>query len=428
MTELRFAYGAGEVALRVPDRRLAGFHSVRPAAVRPVEEVRSDLEDRLRSSGLPLCARGARVALLVPDATRKLPHADLVSAGLAALSRAARVTVVVATGTHATNHPDNVDLAAGLRAAFARRGADPAVEVHVHDAKGPHVEKGTTSRGTPVLVDRVVDEHDVLVAISDLKPHYFAGYSHPVKNLVPGVAGVDTVRANHALALDEGSTFARHPWHPDPARRSQPLAEDLVEAFELAWGERPAFAVGVVSVDGGFAHADAGPLREVTERGMAAVDRLTEVVVPPAGIVVVSCGGAPSDESLYTAQRALELTGAAFEEGGRVLFLAECRHGIGPPGAKGPFYDRLRAPLDEVLAPRDEPYVLYAHKAVKLARMLKSLDALALRSALPDDAVSAIHLEPTDAPQATLDRWLVERPDARVLAFDQANRLAVRRG
>lgn len=426
MTQLRVGYGDGGVLLRVPAPRLAGFHTVRPAIVRPVDDLRSELEVRLRRAGLPARSRGARVAVILPDATRKLPHLDLTALCLAPLTEAAGVTIVLATGTHDPAHPENVALARRLEDAFARTGASPIVRVHVHDAAGPLIDKGTTSRGTPVRQDRVVDEHDLLVAVSDMKPHYFAGYSHPVKNLVPGVSGLETVRANHALALDAAATFSRHPWHPDPSRREQPLAADLVEAFELAWGGRSAFAVAVVSEEGGLAWADAGELRDVTVRGMAEVDALTEVVTEPAEIVVVSCGGTPGDESLYTAQRALELTGAAFAPGARVLFLAECRHGVGPARSVGPFYDRLRGELSDVLVPVEGPYVLYSHKAVKFARMMLGLDRLALHSALDAAAVAAIHLEPAPDPQATLDRWLTERPDARVLVFDQANRLAVR--
>ena len=76
---------------------------------------------------------------------------------------------------------------------------------------------GRTSRGTQVLVNVLADEADVFLVVSDVKVHYFAGYSNPVKNFLPGISAFRTVEQNHSLALLEESTHGLHPWHPDPS-------------------------------------------------------------------------------------------------------------------------------------------------------------------------------------------------------------------
>ena len=52
---------------------------------------------------------------------------------------------------------------------------------------------------------------------------------------------------------------------------------------------------------------------------MSFLDRSTTLDVEPVRFLVLSPGGIPHDESLYTAQRALELSSAAVKRGGEVL-------------------------------------------------------------------------------------------------------------
>ena len=109
------------------------------------------------------------------------------------------------------------------------------------------MSRGRTSRGTPVEVDAETEGMDAFLAVSDVKHHYFAGYSNPVKSFLPGLCSFETARANHSLALDPGAAFGHHPWHPEAARQDNPLAEDLVEGMQLILGERPAYAVATVT-------------------------------------------------------------------------------------------------------------------------------------------------------------------------------------
>ena len=117
--------------------------------------------------------------------------------------------------------------------------------------------------------------------------------------------------------------------------------------------------------------------------------------------------------------------------GGEVLLLAECRNGIGPPSARRNFFERLQAPLDEVLAGLESEYVLYSHKAWKFADYLSAVERVSLVSALPPDEVRSIHLEPVtpEGVRAVLDRWKREAgPDDRVLAVDDASKLQLLAG
>lgn len=426
--EIRLRYGAGHVRLVVPDENVAGvFRPARrglpgdtPLAALP----RSDEAARLRAD-----SRARRLLLLIADATRGVPHGEILEAALACAPEAAAVTVGITTGSHGADTPGNRAIVQAAAGAAARLGL-PAPEVFVHDCReAAFTDHGTTSRGNRVLLSDRLDSAEVLLVASDMKHHYFAGYSNPLKDFLPGIAAFETIERNHRLALESDATFGRHPLHPDPARRTNPVAEDMLEAWELARGDRACHALVTVTLDGGVAHAHLGPLREATARGMTVVDETASFAVPPTLRLVVSAGGMPQDDTLYLAQRAIELTRAAVAEGAEILLLAECGGGVAEgKSAYENFYLELTRPLPEVIRRIRDGYRLYQHKAYKFAELLQRVEALHLHSALPERDVCAAHLHPAADPQALLDRWIADDPACRIAFFDEANRLCVLAG
>jgi len=417
-------YGAGEVPLEVPDANVAGVYRPRAPEVPEVdlgEAVRGDAASRLRAE-----SRGRTVLFLVTDATRDEPHAAVLEAGLACVADAARIVVGVTTGSHRADTPGNRAIAAAAVGA-ARRAGTPRPEVAIHDCRATgRTDHGVTSRGNRVLLSDVLDGADLCLVASDVKPHWFAGYSNPLKHFLPGLAAFESIERNHRLALEPDSTFGRHPLHPEATRRTNPVAEDMLEAFELASGDRPAWALATVRAEGRFVHAELGPLRETAGRAMSVADRVAAFRAEPTSRVVVSAGGAPLDGTLYLSHRAVELTRAAVADGAEVLLLAECADGVADgESAYRNFYAELTRPLEEVLRRIREGYRLYQHKAYRLAELLTRVDALHLVSALPDDTVRAVHLRPAASPQSVVNGWLRDDPSCRITFFDEANRLCV---
>jgi nickel-dependent lactate racemase len=268
---------------------------------------------------------------------------------------------------------------------------------------------------------------DVFVVLSDFKPHYFAGYSNPAKYYLPGLTSLESARGNHSWALDSRSAAGRHPWHPDPTRRDNPVALDMVEALEILSSGRSHFAVATVTGGEQLLWAGGGRSEEVSGRAMQAADRFTTLSVEPTRYLVVSNGGTPYDESLYAAQRALELTRGALLEGGEVLWLAECTNGIGPGASRENFFEPLSRPLEEVLKIGREGYILYSHKAWKFADYLRGTSGVYLCSELPESEVRRIHLRAAGEPQSVVDRWVAEADEGDGIRFiDDASRLLVR--
>jgi nickel-dependent lactate racemase len=313
-----------------------------------------------------------------------------------------------------------------IRAAAGKNGLE-LEGVHINDCfSGDFVDLGRTSRGTSLRVNPAAMDAELYVVGADMKNHYFAGYSNALKDFLPGICAYESIEGNHSWALDPRSTFGVHPLHPEPGRRDNPLAKDMLEAQEMITGDAPVFVLGTICSHEKLLWAGAGELKSVTMDGIGAVDDLSSFTVERTSHAIVSPGGYPQDESLYHAQRGLELTKNAVNDGGSVLLLAECENGIAPnQKARENFYDRLTRPLDEVLASISQEYELYSHKAYKFAEMMCRLRAIHIHSGLGRDIVEGAHFLGTDDPQVVVDGWIEEDPGARIRVFDDANKIAV---
>jgi nickel-dependent lactate racemase len=272
----------------------------------------------------------------------------------------------------------------------------------------------------------MADDADVFLVLSDIKVHYFAGYSNPVKNFVPGICSFRTAEQNHSLALDNKSTFGVHPWHPDSNRRKNPLACDQLEGMKLIVKERPVFTLATITTLRQIRWAKFGPIESVSVEAFVTVDQRNTHTVTPAGRLIVSPGGLPNDIDLYIAQRALELTKSAVTDGGEILFLAACPSGAGEAKTMENFYHRLTMPIEEIFNSIESEYKLYSHKPYKFAQLIRRLRRIHIYSQIPDDMVQAAHLYPTYEPQAVVNDWLDEEPDTKITIVDGANKIALR--
>ena len=150
-----------------------------------------------------LVHEGDKVALIVSDITRTWSRTkDYLPAVVEELNNSgipdADIFVIIATGTHRDNDDEEKRLILG-DALFAR------LQVFDHDAYGAeaNVFLGTTSRGTPVYIDKRAVEADKVILTGGITTHLFAGFGGGRKSVMPGLAGVETIKHNHLLALTD---------------------------------------------------------------------------------------------------------------------------------------------------------------------------------------------------------------------------------
>lgn len=424
--EVSVSYGDGKVDLSIPESNFAGI--IKPKQLEPKSDLLGELKrvlDNPQGPNLTELGKSKSVCVLVEDHTRDEPHLELVSSIVPRLKRASRVQFIVTTGSHEVNHPDNLEIVKMIRK-VAEDSKLPNFDVIIHDCFAEDlVNLGKTSRGTPVWVNSAAVGHDVYVSLSDMKAHYFAGYSNVVKNFLPGVCGFDTIEANHSMALRPQSTFGIHPYHPDEKRRDNPLADDMREGMEMITGKGALFLLAVVTDGGKLIWAGAGKTEPVTAGAMKILDESSSFIVTPQTRIIVSPGGYPQDKSLYHAQRAIELTKNAVLDYGEILFLAKCKDGVAPKSAIENFYNKLTLPLVDVIASIGSKYHLYEHKAFKFAELLMKVSRIKMYTDLDSKTVEGVHMEKVSDPQAIVDEWIAEDPTVKILVLDKGNKIAV---
>ena len=424
--QVELHYGKGVVTLQIPQENISDI-------IRPWQDEGDTGNVTLVSQALACRqkddfvkeAAGKCLCVLLTDGTRDMPFNDIFEQLFSALGSSSMVRFLICTGTHNAETAENSRIKKQIKAAATRTGLCD-FEIHVHDCQRDRfIHAGRTSRGTEVMFNAKADDARIFLALSDIKCHYFAGYSNPIKNFVPGICAFRTAEQNHSLALDDKSTFALHPWHRDESRKDNPLAEDQLEGMGLIVKDRPVYALVTISSSGRIQWVRFGPAEEVSGEAFGIVDKMNTHTVRPVERLIVSPGGLPNDVDLYNAQRALELTKNAVKDGGEILFLSACPNGVGAERTMENFYNRLTAPIDEILKTAESEYKLFSHKAYKLAQLIKRLRRIRLFSEIPDEVIEAAHLQPAHEPQSVVDNWLTENPNTKITVVDGANKVAL---
>ncbi len=407
----------GRTALPV-DLRGLRCHPLQPTAPRAQAEAAelaaTAFDHPIAGPPLAALARGRRrVTLLVPDATRKaeLPAVlPVIGERLAAAGVSpASITVLVACGTHPPAQ------AGELAELLGPLPADVTVVQHDAHDEASLVMAGTLPSGLTVRLHRVLWQADLVVAVSALAHHYFAGFTGGPKLVFPGVAGYEEIQRNHSRVLDlDHRPPRRHPGCEPGRVAGNPVAEEIAAAAAL---RPPDVALGMIrGRDGRPAWMGAGPLDAVMAAGTALLRQWYEVTAGPFEKLVVAAGGYPFDHTLIQAHKALDAACRFASPGAEVLFAAACDGGPGSP-AMAPF---LSDPTPQaILARLAERYVQYGHTTLRLVEKTARFRVAAV-TRLPEELVRRLGMVPLAEPQRLLDAWREATPGATVGVMAEA--------
>ena len=386
MVSVRLPYGEDAIEIEIPDSRLIGILEGAEAPQVALEETFTAAWENPIGTPDPatILQAGEKVVLVVTDHTRPTPTRDLLPLIWGRINKRVRpedVTILIATGTHRLPTEEELNRLLG--------DARHQFQVASHRCDEDIVEIGRSSRGTPIRLNRVVAEADRVVTIGHIGMHYYAGYSGGRKNILPGIAGRETIEANHAQLLDprcEGCVYT-----------GNPISAEMNEAARLIGVD---FIVDVVlDTRGAVAKVVVGDVEEAHARGRTFWDSLFQVHLEErADAVIVSAGGHPKDIDLYQAYKALYNAGKAVKDGGIIFLIAACPDGIGHDVFKDWIF-RCRTPNDIFGILEEEGFKLGGHKGVYLAKDLERSEIFLL-SELEDGLVRRFFLNPiSDAGQ-----------------------------
>ena len=385
-----FGFGSGTQTVEIPARNFAGTLLAKRQDVKPRGEaaLRQALAQPLGAPRLrELLRPGERIAIITSDITRPCPSArmlpllldEIYSAGAAPQA----VTLVFALGSHRPHTEAE-------RAALA--GARAMAEIRCIDSDpGDVLRLGTTRRGTPVDITRVVAEADRRICLGNIEYHYFAGYSGGAKALMPGCSSRAAIQSNHCFMVEESACAGR--------LDGNPVREDIEEALRFCPVD---FILNVVLDEHKeIVHAVAGDVIAAHRAGCRFLDALYRVELPgPADIVLASQGGAPKDINLYQLQKALDNAKHAVRPGGIIILIGSCREGLG----ERVFEEWMTsAASPQALIERiGRDFQLGGHKAAAIAMTLQKAD-IYLVSELAPDFVRRLFLTPYTSAQTALD-------------------------
>ena len=296
----------------------------------PAEHIRWALDHPIDSAPLKeLVKAGDKVCLVISDVTRRwqspetyipLLVEELESAGV----RDEDILIISATGTHRRQTPEEH---AGLvtRAVYDRI----TLVDHVCTDEENLTYVGTTTRGTPVWLDKRALACDKIILTGGVVYHFMAGFGGGRKSILPGIAGRETIMKNHNLALNPGLGAGSNPEvRSANMNASNPVHADMVEACSMV---SPAFLVNVVvNDDQQIIAAFAGNWLTAHRAACDLVDRMYGVPAKEkTPLVIASAGGFPKDLNFYQTIKTLSNALEMVEEGGTIILVTQSQEGFG---------------------------------------------------------------------------------------------------
>ena len=288
---------------------------------------------------------GESVLIVVPDATREIGCGQIVNL---------LVRRLIANGT--MPHDINIIFATGIHRPVTQEEKQEILTPFVaqriktldHNPKDlmQIVRIGKTDSGIPVELNRRLTEYDHKIIIGGINFHYFAGFTGGRKSICPGLASARTISETHKLAFDCGKKTRR-----DGVGTSKLTGNPVHEAFiEVVEKCPPTFAINTFVNDRGeIIELICGHWKTSHEQACRVYEKNNTIkLTEKRDFVIVSCGGFPHDLNLIQAHKALDMASHACNDGGTIVFLAQCENGLG----RNDFADWFKARDSEALADR----------------------------------------------------------------------------
>ncbi|MFU0842671.1 MAG: Lar-N domain-containing protein [Burkholderia sp.] len=365
MKEYDFAYGRGRKKFSIDEDLV--IKEVRTADYPVMKDIKGGVLDAIRHPiGCPslddIVKPGDTVAFICNDPTRVANSFDFMPVLVDEMNRLGvkdeDMKIVFSLGTHRPmTHEEMV----------AAVGKDVASRLRMFNSIATKTEDfqyfGTTSRGTPVWLNKEICNVDHVILTGTIVHHYFAGYGGGRKAVLPGCAAMETVRVNHSFMLDEHAGLGK--------TVGNPVYEDQMEGVALFAKGRSLFLFNaILNAKHQFLRMFAGDYIAAHKEACKFVDQVYGCVIPKeADLVIASCGGYPKDINVYQMQKTMDNAACAVRKGGTVILLADCEEGSGSKVLEETFR-RLKTP-EAIKKELEENFQIGANKAFAITRPIR---------------------------------------------------------
>lgn len=333
MLTFSFPYAHGVQSASFDEKNLAEVLEPNqvPLERRSVEQcIREALDTPIGSPRLNEIIRpGETVCIVISDVTRSWQapksYLPILVEELGKIGvRDDQILIISATGTHRAQTEAEWKSLIG-ESLYAR------IRIIDHDCRQKEQMRyvGTTSRGTPVWLNRAALDCDRLILTGGVVYHFLAGYGGGRKSIVPGIAYIDTILHNHNFALNPGIGSGANPdVHSGNLEASNPFHSDMEEAAAFA---KPDFLLNVVADSNqNITAAFAGHWIAAHRAACALVHKMDGVHVKRrADLVIASAGGYPKDINLYQSSKTITNQVRIANDGAVLIMISACLEGFG---------------------------------------------------------------------------------------------------
>lgn len=272
---------------------------------------------------LELAKKSKSASIVICDITRPVPNhlflrpmiETMISAGI----KKEKICILVATGLHRPN------LGEELKELINDNWVIENIKIINHNARDASEMRDlgvTSTRKTPVKINKNFIDADLKIVTGLVEPHFMAGYSGGRKVIAPGIAHEDTIR-----------TFHNHKFVDDPFAspcnfEKNPLHEEQLEIVKKI-GQVFAFNT-VIDEERNLSFVSFG---HILDSHMAAVNYVRKYAEVPISrkfkTIVSSSAGYPLDKTFYQTVKSMVTALDILEKGGDLIIVSECSEGIG---------------------------------------------------------------------------------------------------
>lgn len=181
-----------------------------------------------------------------------------------------------------------------------------SVEILNHHPYENLVKLGTSRKGTPIELNKDYISAALKISISTILPHCAAGFGGGAKNILPGIAGINTIKANHKMVIkvtDKDGTVDSYLGNPE-----NPLRKDIEEIANQTGLD---FIINaVVNSKQEIAGIFVGDLVQAHREGVKFARKVYKTNSPRNPSLVI-CNAFPKDTELVQAGNALTVLNSA---------------------------------------------------------------------------------------------------------------------
>lgn len=306
--------------LEVPEANLLAV--LEPRALEAATPVENMVEEALNHPiGSPaleeMVSPASRVLILVDDITRQTPAWAVLPAILRRLTgrgiNRENIKILIAAGTHARMNASEVEKKLGPQIPH-----EYEVVIH-HWQNDENLRRiGETADGTAVRVNLLLGEADFVLGVGQIVPHRVMGYTGGATIVQPGVSGREITGYTHwKSALYAGRDIL--------GIAENPVRQEVERIARLAGLK---FIVNVVmDAHHRVIQVVAGDVVAAQRKGAEFSRTIYGTPLPEFADIVVT-ESYPADYDLWQASKGIYSAELAVQEGGVVILVTPCPHGV----------------------------------------------------------------------------------------------------